>query len=142
MAKKLDSKLITQHLETLASQVVDTSLNPDGTVSAFTRSEKLAEVIWQRALGWTEELANGETKYHKPETWAIAHILERLEGRVKIVEGTDETGKKDRIRDRMRELTRSTINDITDSVSGSDSEGTVSEYPSDMDGPDNGTAGS
>jgi hypothetical protein len=142
MASKVDNRLITQHLERLATQVVDTILNPDATVTEITRAEKLAEVIWQRANGWEEKLANGEVKFHKPETWAIAHILERLEGRVKIVEGGDEAVKKGRIRERMRELTRSTINDITDTVTGSDSEGAVSEYPSDMDGPIDGAEGS
>ena len=60
---KLGKTPVSNHLTLLATQI------PDG--ERDTRAESLARIIWAEALSGKE--------------WAIKHILDRMEGRVKEV---------------------------------------------------------
>jgi hypothetical protein len=68
------SLYITNHLRRLANQA-DTYTDADGNL--VTRAEGLAEQLWKFALGYKDD--DGEI--HKPATWAIQLIFDRLEGK-------------------------------------------------------------
>lgn len=142
----INKKHITKHLETLANQVVDAEL-VDGEVIEFTRAERLAELIWKKALGHIEEIPdpkNAEekiTKIHPPATWAITHILDRLEGRVKPTDAPNENVGA--IGKRISDISnREKLNGLADAAVGADSEGTVPGHSGDLDGPDHELEGS
>ncbi len=132
----INKKLVTKHLEALAAQVVDAEL-VDGDVVEYTRAERLAQLIWKTALGYTEELPNGAgTTVHPPATWAITHILDRLEGKVKPADAPNEDG--DLIRKRIHAITNTdSLNALADAAVHADSSDSVPGHPADMDGPDN-----
>ncbi len=110
-----------------------------GGGSKDTRAQTLAKILWKKALGYTETLDDGKTKKHPPSQWAIACILERLEGRIGSVDDGKDLGQS--IVDRIHELTKNRLNELADAAvrgDSSDTEGTVSGYQSDLDGPSDG----
>lgn len=126
---------ISKYLKELAEQ----ARLVGGSGPKETRAQTLAKILWKKALGYTETLDDGKEKKHPPSQWAIACILERLEGRVGSIDDGKDLGQT--IVDRIHELTKNRLNELADAaVRGSDSdpEGTVSGYPSDLDGSSDG----
>jgi hypothetical protein len=124
-------KLITQYIERMAIQTCD--ITPDAG-DPISYAEKLAETIWRFALGY-KEVVDGIEKRYKPATWAINHILDRLEGPVKA-DKADETPKR-LVVNRIRELAKGKLNDLAEAAV--DAEDSVPGHSDDMDGPDHGT---
>ena len=125
---------ISKHLKDLADEL----LTIGGTGPKETRAQKLAKILWKMALGYTETVDKKE-KVHRPSQCAIACILERLEGRVGSVDDGKDLGQS--IVDRIHELTKNRLNELADAAvrgSDSDTEGAVSGYQSDLDGPNDG----
>lgn len=71
-------RMLTKYLCELAEEAE--SVTDDG--KPLTKAQKLAELIWRKALGYMGKNAEGKDHYYRPESWAILLIWERLEGRV------------------------------------------------------------
>ena len=100
-----------------------------------TRAELLALVLWKKALGWTEQnkIKDGPETVHKPESWAIQLIYERLEGRAPqaIPDAKGHLSEAERI----NELAKSKLNRTAEAV-------VAIPDPGDSVGrPDNGSEG-
>jgi hypothetical protein len=81
--KSLTGKVLTKKLKELAMDVVSSTLNSDGSVNMVTRSELLAEEIWNAACGIKIDPENGtHTLTHNPIPWAVQTVFERLDGKV------------------------------------------------------------
>ncbi len=83
--KAIIGRLLTKSLRELAVDIIEIDPSVDG--KATTRAEKLAQVLWDHALGYTEhrraeEGANMVEIVHKPAPWAITLLYDRLEGKV------------------------------------------------------------
>jgi hypothetical protein len=119
--KKYSSRQLTEHLRQLAAEAWDWS-EEDGVI---TRGEALARLLWQKALGWTEESVDEEGEVHKtthkPESWAIQFLYERMEGKTPQAASEDD-GRSVRAKDTVRELAQSRLNSLATKAVNSDSE--------------------
>lgn len=108
---RYNTRELTKHLRNLAIEAH--SVTDSGDV--ITRSHKMAEILWKKALGYTEATTNKkgeiEDKYNPPESWAITMIYERLEGRV--ANAAVEDGGKTSVADRVSDLARERINKMS-----------------------------
>jgi len=77
----MSKRAISERLEALAEQVVDM----DEGGEPLTRADKLARMLWDRALGYKEEKMGDDgvthIREHRPENWAIATVIDRIEGK-------------------------------------------------------------
>lgn len=107
---------LTTSLRKLAAEIVDVDESGD----PLTRAEKLAAMIWKMALGYTEDTRDdhGNLKriVHPPVQWAIQYVYERMEGKAPLA--TPDDGNKIRAVDKVSELAKARINDITARVIG------------------------
>lgn len=117
---------LTRHLRALAAEI-ETS---DDNGNPITRAEMLALVVWKKALGWIEparmqgDVVLVKEVIHKPESWAIQLIYERIEGKAPQAI-LDEKGRMTAA-EKVGELARSKLNAEAKSVlSISDSSGPV-----------------
>lgn len=114
--KKYNSKQLTDHLRQLAAEAHDWS--EDG---AITKGEALARLLWQKALGSVEKQLDDEGKekeiVHKPESWAIQLVYERMEGRTP--QALDEDPHKVTAADRVRDLAKKRANSLAEEVAAS-----------------------
>jgi len=79
--KPYNSKQLTLHLRQIAAES-ETMLD-DGRV--ITKGEALAILLWRKALGFVDrDPKTGEEVVHKPESWAINLIFDRVEGKVPL----------------------------------------------------------
>lgn len=105
---KLSAKVLTENLRKLAAEAID--ITADGT--PVTRADRLAELVWQFALGWVEEGRDEEgnkyRKVHSPVGWAMQYLFERTEGRVPQAAVEEHMGV--RAADKVRELSKQRIN--------------------------------
>jgi hypothetical protein len=101
------SKLITDSLKQIASET--TEVGPDNE-TLVTKSEKLARLLWKKALGQETEVVAGKIKTFRPDMSAMQIILDRIDGKVL---NTDEIKQRDEsIPDRISKIGRDKINDI------------------------------
>jgi hypothetical protein len=102
------NKLITDFVRTIASEV--TEVGPDNE-TMVTKAEKLARIIWTKALGTGEPTLKAGKLYHpSPDMEAMKIILDRIDGKVL---NTDEIKQRDEsIPDRISKIGRDKINDI------------------------------
>lgn len=114
MAKSINTRNLTKHLNVLGMEAHD--VLPDGT--PMSREEKLARLLWDRALGYEEETrdadGNRKTIKHKPEAWAMQYIYERKEG--KTTPAPQEDNQRIKASDRVRELAQERLNQIAKKV--------------------------
>ena len=84
--EKYSSRALTNKLREIMASVHTTNL-VDGEMTFVAKGERLAEILADRAHGWTEiELIEGEVHgqitekktWHKPERWAIEMAWERM----------------------------------------------------------------
>ena len=101
---------LTKHLSALAAEYETTNDKGD----PITRAELLALVVWKKALGWTDparmqgDIVLVKEVIHKPESWAIQLIYERIEGKAPQAI-TDEKGRLTAA-EKVGELARSKLN--------------------------------
>jgi hypothetical protein len=111
---RLKKSELTHYLREFAKEAYENGLLDDGTCQ--TREQALANLIWHRALGYTEERTDDEgtvhETYHPPEKWAIQLIWERMEGRVS--EAKAEDGGRITAAERVRELATQRINALAE----------------------------
>lgn len=105
--RKNATNILTEHLKRLGSENVSIEDN------SATRFEALAKLVWDKALGYREEikLSNGEieTTIHKPDRGFIGMIFDRTEGRVASVAADDSKGKAS-LADRIGEQSKVRLN--------------------------------
>lgn len=110
MAKKeglFSKKQLTEHLMAVAQECE--TVDDEGNL--VTNAEKLARVIWKKAVGYTETLnRGGDTveKVHPPAAWAIQLLLDRIEG--KVTATAEEREERLTAADRVGELAVNTLN--------------------------------
>jgi hypothetical protein len=130
-AKKVSGAALTKHLRVLAAQI---DVLGQGGDTLISKAERLAEVVWERALGFDEKTADGHLIPHKPEQWAISLLFDRLEGRVPVAID-DRTGKT--LADKVTELGVKRLNALAeaDHDDASISDGDPADVSSDGDNP-------
>jgi hypothetical protein len=105
----VNPKAIAEHLRRLGQEVID--VTDDGPI---TRDDKLAQLIWNQALGWTEETRDDEGNRklikHPPVAWAQQYVIERREGKSPIA--AQEDTRTVRTADKVRELSRTRLNKL------------------------------
>jgi len=115
---KYNRKQLTEKLAKLADEAV--TIADDGT--PITRAEALADLLFKKALGWTEtrvdDEGNRKEVRHKPESWAIQLIYERLEGRV--AQQQVEEAPRRKAKDRVSDLARKRASRLAEAVVGKD----------------------
>ena len=131
--QKYNTRQLTDKLRELAARLHETRL-VDGQVELVTAGEKLAELIFKDALGYTELVEEpGDVPgtmvekhiVHKPQAWAKQFIWDRLEGKTPMALPDDKGGLT--AADRVEELQRDTINSVTeDVIEEGDSDGGIS----------------
>jgi hypothetical protein len=75
------NKMLTMKLRELSKDIISSNL-VDGEVVMLTRAELLAEEIWDAACGVVHDKDGRTFLSHNPVPWAVATVLERLEGKV------------------------------------------------------------
>jgi len=114
--KGLSTKALTTSLRALSGQAID--IEPDGT--PITRYEKLAKLIWDQALGYTEKVRDDEGNLkeivHKPVAWAQQYVFERLEGKA-IMAVAEEDGRI-KAAEKVRDLAKDRINKLAGKMAG------------------------
>lgn len=124
---KVNPRALTKHLQMLGQEMhtVDNEGNP------ITREEALARLLWNMALGYTEQVrddeGNWKTVVHKPVAWAMQAVWDRREGKVPTAIGEDETRVK--ASDRVRELAKARLNAMAVTAAGPDKKGPPSYKP-------------
>lgn len=110
--RRYNSRELTNHLRELAAEVHDWIMEEDGEGKVITKGEALANLLWERALGYDEvkidDEGNEKRIRHEPAQWAIQLVYERLEGRAPQAVTEDETRRK--AKDRVDELAKQRIN--------------------------------
>lgn len=113
---RFGSKALTNELRKLANEAF--TITNDGT--PVTREQKLAELIWKQALGWTETIrdddGNPKTVVHPPVAWAQQYLFERLEGKAPQAIPEDSGGIK--AVEKVRQLAKDRINNMAKVAAG------------------------
>lgn len=120
--ERVSNRALTDKLRELMASVHTTRLNDEGGVDMISKSERLAELIADRALGWEETVDVPDKKVsgrtvstvvrHKPEKWAIVMVYERLEGKTPMaVADVQDTPK---VADRVSDLAKKSVNALTE----------------------------
>lgn len=108
--KRLGGKRLTEELRKLACEVID--ITPDGT--PITREQRLAEMIWRQALGWSEKVrdidGNLVEKTYPPVAWSQQYLYERMEGKAPNSLPDVEGGI--RAVDKVRDLAKARLNSL------------------------------
>lgn len=129
---RYNNRELTNRLRELLAEHHDTYLDADGRAVMVTKGEALAELVMSRALGWTEETIEetdvpGQTikksVEHKPERWAIELIYDRTEGKTPQALPDDKSGLT--AAERVGEVAKKKINQLTKEATEEDSDGTT-----------------
>ncbi len=88
---------LTEYLTSIGSETHDASYVDDtGTIRIITKDERLAREVWKRALGYEENVDNGNGsmthRVYPPDARAQTFIFERREGKVVTAPEPDRTG--------------------------------------------------
>lgn len=106
------NRLVSKYLTEMATKE-DACIDDGEETRMCTRAEKLAHIIWENTLGYTEPVCpkTGVAITHAPSLAFLRILLERMEGKVQDVSATK---SKKSIADRIQETTRSKINKIAE----------------------------
>lgn len=114
--KRYNTKQLSNHLRELAAEASDVIAEDGDEFRCLTRGEVLAELVFRKALGYTEvrkDDEGNETKVvHPPERWALELIFDRLEGRVP--QAITEADTKLKVAERVGEINKNRINALTE----------------------------
>ncbi len=105
------NRLISKYLTEMSTKKDASIKDEDGDLRMCTRAEALANIIWGHALGFEEVTDSGLVTIHGPKLSYLKVLLERMEGKVQDVSATR---SKKTIADRIKETTKSKINDIAE----------------------------
>ena len=112
--KSITGKLLTQKLNELALDIVDSQLI-DGETKLLTRTELLAAEIWDAACGIQRNEDGTTTFTHRPTPWAVGVIYERLEG--KVVPRAKDSSNRPSLKQKISEQNKLKANGISKDVS-------------------------
>lgn len=105
---KYSARQLTKFLKELAMEAE--SIDDEG--ETITKGKALALLLFKKALGYAEIREDDEgvkrETYHKPESWAIQYIYDRLEGRVPQAATDEKDGPT--IADKIREISKAKAN--------------------------------
>lgn len=105
------NRLVSKYLTEMASKE-DACIDDGEDVRMCTRAEKLAHIIWQNSLGYTEENPKTDVAIiHVPSLAYLRILLERMEGKVQDVSATK---SKKSIADRVKDATKSKLNKMAE----------------------------
>ena len=106
-------KQLTRYLERLAEEMHTVE---DGG-KPLSKAEALAKLLWNKALGYTEQVLRDGTwaeVRHPPESWAIHLVYDRLEGRVDSTgKGKDTDGEKP-VHEKVAEIAKARLNEAAE----------------------------
>ena len=106
------NRLVSKYLTEMAGK--EDALMDDGEDQRLcTRAEALAQIIWKNTLGFDEVTDSGLLIKHAPSLPYLRILLERMEGKVQDVSAVK---SKKSIADRIKETTKTKINDIAESA--------------------------
>lgn len=108
---KFTGRQLTKYLKELAMTLCDETTDDRG--NPLTKGQAIAQLLFKKALGYTE-IIEGESVYHRPESWAIQLIFERTEGRAPL--SVAEPPQQMSAGEKVGELARTRLNSHTDSV--------------------------
>ncbi len=138
---RFNNRELTNKLRELAAEIHDVELI-DGEAVTKTRGETLAELIWKRALGYTEEVTeedpdtpgkvNTRMIIHKPEISSAHLIYDRLEGKTPQALPDEHGGVT--AADKVRELAIARVNRMANEAIGQKMPGPPSYKRKDKDG--------
>jgi len=105
---KYSARQLTKFLKELAMEME--SMDDEGEI--VTKGKALALLLFKKALGYYD-IRKGEhgervEVYHKPESWALQMIFERLEGRVPQAVLEEKGGPS--IAEKIREISKAKAN--------------------------------
>lgn len=101
-------------LSKLIKQIGHEKHTIDDEGQVLTKFEALARLVWNRALGYTEEdVETGEKTVHKPDKGFINLVFDRTEGKVPTI-ATGGDKDKAKVADRVGEQVRSRINRLAE----------------------------
>jgi hypothetical protein len=114
----------TKELTELLNKLGDETHTMDNDGVMVTRNESLIRLLWDTALGYTEEVEiesgkdKGERKMikHKPQKWAMELIYNRKEGGLAATSDSNEGGISAAAT--VRELTKARINRLARKAAG------------------------
>ena len=108
-------KQLTRFLTRLAEEMHTVEDGGD----PISRAEALAKLLWNKALGYTEQVlkdGNWHDVKHPPESWAIHLVYDRLEGRVNTNDkGKDENTEKP-IHEKVADIAKARLNAAAESA--------------------------
>ena len=108
MKVKFTRKMLSEALERLACEAEDMTAENE----VITKAGKLAEIVWQNALGFETAGKDGKVVVTKPQVWAINLIYDRLEGRVG---STSEPGReRPTAAKKMSAITKTRLNKLAE----------------------------
>jgi hypothetical protein len=100
----------TKTLTQLLRRLGDEAHTVDDEGAVLTKFQALAKMIWDKALGYTEEIPEtGESIIHKPDKSYVNTILERVDGKVAPAVASDGK-KKATLADRIGEQSKVRLN--------------------------------
>lgn len=101
--------ILSKYLRLLALDIE--TIDDDG--DPVTKAEALAALVWRHALGFEEADPDNPAKVtrHRPATWAVDLLYNRIEGKVPLLPPEDSNGP---LPDRISELSKATINAMSD----------------------------
>ena len=110
-------KKLSKYLESIGQEIHETAyMDQSGTNRAITKDECLAREIWRRALGYEENVANGDGEFShrvfKPDPKAQQFIFERREGKPEAPIEGDDTSLLDGISDIARNMMNKSAEEI------------------------------
>lgn len=119
--RKLNTRALTRHLTEIGQEAV--TIDNEGR--PITREEALARLLWDKALGYVDQVKTDEGAMkdviHKPESWAMQYIYDRREGRAVVSIAEDEGRVK--AAEKVRDLAKARINSMAVSAAGPASKG-------------------
>ncbi len=105
------NRLVSKYLTEMAT-VKDACIDDGEEARMCTRAEKLAQIIWQNALGYTEKDPKTDvTVIHVPSLAYLRILLERMEGKVQDVSATN---SKKSLAERVKDTTKSKLNKMAE----------------------------
>jgi hypothetical protein len=103
--------ILSKYLRALALDIE----SMDDSGDPVTKAQKLAELVWKHALGFTDE--KDPTKRIPPATWAIELLFNRVEGKIPLAVVEDQ-GRS--LTDKVSDLGKAKANSLAEAASEND----------------------
>lgn len=117
MGKKARAgNLLSSYLRAIAQEMIVRDDLDAGESRSMSKAEALAYLIWNKALGFKEEIAGEDgvmvTVEHEPDKDMIKLVYDRMEGKVTNAEETSDRGQA--LPDKVSETNRDKLNKMAE----------------------------